>query len=587
MKKILRPFKWIYKKFHKRWHVRYKFNKKHLVFDIVLVGAVIFLIVMNVFWWMGGSRYFFDNFEIEISRNIDDVKSGDIVEFEINYRNDNKYEVEDVFLSFNFPEYFESIEVNHQDYDVQNNVLSLGSLAPGSNGHLTVKGQVFGSIDEEQYLFATFNYYKLDKREKRLWGRFSTTGFDSFDITNSYFDFIVEVPQKVVNDQLVDLTFTVKNTHPDLTFENLSIDLSANEQNIYSSELDKLEIEKLEPGKEQKIDLRAKISAQDVDQLDFLTTLVWDHSGVKLVQAKYEEQLEVVAPNFSVQAEFLNDGAVTPGDLVEVLLKYENKGKFSLENVVLSLDFIGDYWNVANSKLETGRISGSRVIFDAKEIPRLLLLQPGDSGEITFNIKTKQFVRTAQSTDLRAQSEISYKFFDNVVKIRGNLIEKKLNTNLALQVYPMYFTAAGDQLGRGPVPPEAGEETKYWIFAKVINDIHAVDDVKITATLPFNVAWTNKSNVPVGDAIEYNSSNKQLSWQISRIPSDNGAFGLAFEVAIIPSASQVGYYPILIKDIRIEGRDEQTGELIVKDLGNVTTKLINDSRGSFYDGPVR
>ncbi|MBT7007226.1 hypothetical protein HN958_01840, partial [Candidatus Falkowbacteria bacterium] len=451
----------------------------------------------------------------------------------------------------------------------------------------TVTGQVFGSIDKEQYLFATANYYKLDKRENRLWGRFSTTGFNNFNFAGSYLDFIVEMPKKVVNNQLVDLQFTVKNNHPENEFENLMIDLSANEQNIYTAQSDLLKIKKLLPEQEKKFTVQAKISAQELDEIDFLTTLNWDYNGEQLVQSKYEDTLEVVVPNFSVQTALLNEGAVTPGDSVEVLLKYENKGKFSLENVSVTLDFIGDYWNTSRSSLEVGRVKGNRVTFDAQSVPRFLLLQPGDKGELLFNVKTKQFVSTAQNIDLKVQSEMSYKFFDNVVKVRGSLIEKKLNTNLTLQVYPMYFTAAGDQLGRGPVPPEAGEETKYWVFAKVVNDIHAVNDVKITATLPFNVMWTNKSNVPVGDPITYDSSNKQVSWQISRIPSDNGAFGLAFEVAIVPSASQVGYYPLLIKNIRIEGQDEETGELIVKDLGNVTTKLINDSRGSFYDGPVQ
>jgi len=142
-------------------------------------------------------------------------------------------------------------------------------------------------------------------------------------------------------------------------------------------------------------------------------------------------------------------------------------------------------------------------------------------------------------------------------------------------------------LGRGSLPPKVGESTKYWVFARLINDISPVEKVTLTMELPLNVSWSDKTSVAVGDPLVYDPNTRTVSWTVSKLPVKPTNIGLAFEVSIIPTASQVGQNPVLIQNIKISGKDERTGALIEKELGNITTKLIQDTKGKLRDGVVR
>ena len=58
---IVNIFSYPHEKLKKRWQVRYKFNKKHLVMDAIIAGIVLTMIGLNVFWLYGGFHYFSDN----------------------------------------------------------------------------------------------------------------------------------------------------------------------------------------------------------------------------------------------------------------------------------------------------------------------------------------------------------------------------------------------------------------------------------------------------------------------------------------------------------------------------------------------
>jgi len=304
----------------------------------------------------------------------------------------------------------------------------------------------------------------------------------------------------------------------------------------------------------------------------------------------WSQKFEVVDQKFSFSQKILNAKSVNPGDWVDIQLDYENAGTFTLENVTFGIMFIGDYWDLSNIKKADGNFypaSQTTLTWAEKELPKLALIQPGEKGSINISVKTKAYVSGSSDFSLTTRT-----FNHNVFKWRDVQIESeplitKLNTNLAVQVYPMYYAPTGDQLGRGPLPPKVNEQTKYWVFAKLINDISAVENVTLSMELPFNVSWSDRSNVPVGNPLVYDPNTRTISWTVSKLPVKPTNIGFAFEVGIIPSASQIGQNPVLIQNIKISGRDERTGSLIEKDLGNITTKLIQDIKGKLRDGVVR
>jgi hypothetical protein len=343
----------------------------------------------------------------------------------------------------------------------------------------------------------------------------------------------------------------------------------------------------LAPGAEATVNIAAKIkTAGDKKAVSFEVIAVEDNVAYK--QINFNKELFVFQPKFNVTSEIVSGSRVNPGDYVDFVLHYDNAGQYSLAEVKLGVELRGDYWNLGNIKKESGRIEGNnKLSWTFEDIPRFALLQPGENGEIKFSVKTREYVSNSTDLDLRSRVEMNFTVDKQAVVILGDYVSTKLNSNLSVSAFPMYYTKAGDQLGRGPIPPRVGEETKYWVFVKMVNDIDPVKDVTVTATLPGNVSWNDRTSVPVGNAILYNNDTRTLTWQISEVPVGPTNIGFAFEVGIIPGASQAGTYPVLLNNIKVSGVDSTSGEKIEKSLGSITTKLVNDPRGKLKDGVVK
>ncbi|MBT5337914.1 hypothetical protein HN643_00570 [Candidatus Falkowbacteria bacterium] len=584
---IVNIFTYPHKKLKKRWHVRYKFNKKHLLMDLVIAAGVLVLIGLNIFWLWGGFHYFTNKLNLEITAPSTELTSGQQVTFEINYANDNKFELQDFVMSFRYPEYFELDEVSRAEYDFEHNVIELGNLEAGANGKIEVSGQVWGDIDDEQLLFVSSNFYKTNKKNDRLWGQFSESEIFKFSIVDSYLDLSSDLPDKLVKGQIFTWPVHLENTSADITYEYVELQPMWDDQPIGSH--DGWSISDFGPG--QKSDFVIGHTAYtDKENVDVQLNVVWHEENRELVQARIQKQEQIFDPEFSIVYDVEVEEAVTPGESVPVTVTYSNQGKYTIENLHIELQLSGDYWQVSKTEADQEVVIDSKnktVIWDYKQNPSLALVQPKETKSLKLTLATREYVSGSQSISLTSGLKYRFKVEGQEVEIQGLSQSEKLNSNLSVQAYPMYYAATGDQLGRGPIPPRVGKETKYWIFAKMINDINDVENATVSAKLPFNVVWLDESNVPVGDPIIYNSEDKTITWNISQVSVDAYNLGFAFQVAIVPTASQQGSYPALLTDVSVRGTDKVTGNVITKNLGAVTTKLIYDNKGKLKDGPVK
>lgn len=579
---IVNIFSYPGEKLKRRWNVRYKFNKKHLVLDAIITGVVLTLVGLNVFWLYGGFHYFSDKLELNISSNEKEFVSGQKVAFNIEYNNKNKYELEEAVLSFVLPANFVLEKVDRVGYDFDHNIIKLGDLAGGANGSIEIKGQLLGSVGDEQILAANVNYFKTDKKGNRLWGRFTNSAFKKISITQSYLEVSMPLPEKVVFGQYLESKIKVENTSADLNYGLLKLRVAGHDFALH-----------LSPGETWEIQIPLTVKSEVSFNPEI--TLLWENNLLAFLQKKVEFNLPVVQTEFSVVSSVNNGEAANPGEDVEMILAYGNNGKFTIENAEVHLAFYGDYWNLKQTDGEVGKIAGDDVldyemVWTFKELPKLALVQPNEGGEIRFKVGTKNYAgknNDFSDFSLRTRADLKYKLNGQEVSIPGSLIETKLNSNLSVKAYPVYYTASGDQLGRGSLPPKVGQETKYWVFFQLVNDINPVENVMVKIISEGNVVFTGKSNVPVGDPVEINDSARMLTWKISQIPVNPEGIGFAVEVAIVPTLPEKGTYPLLLSSINISGLDSKTGKIIDKTLTGPTTKLVYDKKGKAKDGVVR
>lgn len=103
-----------------------------------------------------------------------------------------------------------------------------------------------------------------------------------------------------------------------------------------------------------------------------------------------------------------------------------------------------------------------------------------------------------------------------------------------------YYSAAGVQLGYGPLPPEVGKTTGYRIIWVALAQSEVFDDVVIRATIPPGTRWAGHVTVTHGDTITYASDSRSMTWRIGTVLPEDGVISGSFEVTVTPTKSDIG-----------------------------------------------
>jgi hypothetical protein len=110
-----------------------------------------------------------------------------------------------------------------------------------------------------------------------------------------------------------------------------------------------------------------------------------------------------------------------------------------------------------------------------------------------------------------------------------------------------------------------------------LNDLN---NVSVSAILPPNISWTGKMSVALGQ-LNYNSARHQINWKVGEVGHYTGEdwpkLGVAFELALTPTAEQIGSEPALLSQIKVFGEDKFTSEFLEREGAVPTTNLIYDS----------
>ena len=168
------------------------------------------------------------------------------------------------------------------------------------------------------------------------------------------------------------------------------------------------------------------------------------------------------------------------------------------------------------------------------------------------------------------------------IRVDTQVSDLAIATKLGLEGAALYFTKDGDQLGVGPLPPKAGQTTKYRVFLTITTTTGEVDNAQLEAYLPSNVEWTGRASVTAGEALDHFPSTGRVRWTIGRLPANADGtgtrIGASFEVAVTPGESDIGSVPTLLKSIKVFGSDVTTGLKLNATAENISTDLPYDRR---------
>jgi hypothetical protein len=310
-------------------------------------------------------------------------------------------------------------------------------------------------------------------------------------------------------------------------------------------------------------------------------------NGVSIAQQTLEKNWTVARPEISVNSSWENKTAAA-GSSQKLTVTLRNFGTELIQNLALTIPLGANVdatrWSAANN----GRVANGAATITRAHDARLNELQPGQEIVFNFSVPIKNFpigaANAKVSLPLRLHAQIAgiTSEFDNETATP----ELSLGTALRVSGEARYYTAEGDQLGRGPLPPQVGKQTKYAVLLHVVNSVADAENVRLTATLPNGIEWTGKTSVSRGQEISYDAVTRRLSWSTRTFPALS-ELSVFVEVGFTPTESQRGQTVPLLQNIIVEGTDATLGDALRASAATLTSALNADTLAQSASTAVR
>lgn len=556
--------------YHTRYRGIYRHAKKLFVFDLALLALALTMLVSSLvfFFWKPGVTDFVDiNFAFNEAR----IVNGGKITLTVNYLNRSKVTLEDVILAVHLPGGFVvDRSLTPESVFPDSSAVAVDKLIPGQTGSLTIHGRIYGEPDVNEKITAFLTYRQENKKvnEQKI-------GASFFRPAGSVLTIASDLPDNAFAGKELPVNFSLKNTG-DAKLENLSLST----ENISVSDINNLKNFSLAPGETKTLAGSVTMPTKDNGFFQLRVYVAIDNTPITLTV--FQKTVQSIKPeiSFGLNSRF-NKDYVDASDLIPVRVYWNNSGQFELKNIKLKISGGQGVIDMAATARENKlSLENGQLIITQSNRTALADGRPGSSDEFEIKMVALPFFQTKDTQlELRVSNEAEVaeipgqKFFSQ----SGEMVRLPLATQIAWKIRPVYYTKDNDQLGRGPLPPQVGETTKYWIFVEMQNGVNAITDNNFNLTLGDGVEFTGKQSVSIGSEIQ--NKNSSMLWSHNLAPA-HGTIGLYFEVAVTPASSQIGKKITLIKSASYTAKDNVTGKELILSSGSVDNTLANDDRGS-------
>jgi hypothetical protein len=543
--------------YRKRYHGVYQHAKKLFAFDLILLFLAIAMMVSSIFlfFWKPSLAGLID---ISLSLGTERVKSGEMVHLTIDYTNNSKQTLRDVSLGLRLPEGFiiDRAQTPKEVFSDNSIFTAIKEISAGASGQADLYGQFWIEPKKENRFIANLSYRPDNKnsREQKLSSLIST-------ISDSVLTGHLTMPSSTFSNSLIKFTYTLQNSGGSQV-NNISLKHTLDKDAISEKDLSNIS---LPPGGTKVIEGQF-VSPNKSGQFNFSITPQILANNHPILQSPVNAAINVISPQIISSARLLNKtDFAEPSQGIPIEIRWENKSSVTLQNLTLhlaaNLPGVVDWKKTAKENGATAEASG--LFFDSNTRTSLSNGTPQNADTFTvtiyllptFALPQIEHAKLEIYPIVKAQaSQTSDQSFSQ----EGSRLTVPLATDVHFNnIEARYYTAEGDQLGRGPLPPVVGKTTKYWIVVKIINGSNGLEDATFNTSLPEGIELSGKQSTTLGPHIAYNSANRSISWQYLALPP-NSQTGLYFEVAVTPGSTQIGKNIQLTNSLSFSATDDFT-----------------------------
>jgi hypothetical protein len=580
------PIHFLEQHYQKKYHVNFVHAKKLFVFDMALLGSIIALTGCIIFW-LTYNPSITDKISLNIIASKNKIKSGEFIEYTLSYKNNSNMVLVSPNLAFSAPNGFiiEKIEPENA-YNKQIKSFKLDDLPPGANGLTKISGYFYGTPEKNDNIKATLSF--MQEKTKMFE---SKTAIMITTLRGSVLSANLSTQQSIASTGQFRFEINAqleKNPHID----KIIIPLEFNEY-MKVSEIEAVNSGTIENNswvikaqdfeKQQTALLRGYFSSNVPSELSKIQLEMKPQIFVQnslYNQTTYTKDIDVLHPQVLVSSNW-DKTTSAPEQTRTLTLLISNNGSFGINSAKIQIPIPTDVINYsALSQLNRASFKDNSIIITSSHVAGLKHIAPQQKISMEIKIPINKIIQK-QDAILTLKPVITGALADNPdIQITASSETEKLRigTNLLLGAELRYFTDDGDQLGRGPLPPTAGKETKYWAFINITNTTSNIKDFKFNAKIPSYVVWTGKSSISKGTNISYDENNRTISYA-SDNASPNETIGIYFELAITPSENQKDTSPVMLDDISISAFDSYINEAIYKTHKPLDISIPADARG--------
>lgn len=567
---IFSPLRFFERQYQKKYHLQFAHAKKLFFFDMSLLASALLLIVTSVYWFCYDPTVT-GLVSLTITASPEKIKSGEHITYDVSYQNNSDVSLTNATVRFLFPSGF-------VPDDTTAPLLSLGTVLPEEQGTYRIGGYMYASPDQATSFQAILEYTQEQgtvverKRVSHI-----TIARDATVVA------AIDCPSQIAARSTATCSFLLENTG-DQPVHDVRVALPATDMYTLTtaSSTNSFVIPILQPYEQYTVDaiLTTDIEDASIDKLSFTITpsVLVQHTQIPLKTVTYA--IDVVHPNVVLTTHWDTDSAAHPGDTRTLSIILKNTGDSTLHNIHVRIPIIDSIISpLAIDVANAGVRSDGQLLLTSATYPQLATLSRGASLEIPVVVPILQYPSGSDALSLALTVDVEASLPDSgdvLVRKSTKTASLPIGTSLTVDSIARYYTPEGDQLGRGPLPPRVGKETKYWVLVNIKNGTNNIQEVVFTATLPAHVSWTGKQSVTHGAHVQYNPATRQLRWVAPSLFSHEKA-GIYVELSITPDASFVGKTPVLLSQGSLSAYDAHIQESITRTIASVDTSLPFDA----------
>ncbi len=591
-----------------------KVKKKKSIFLKFLYFFIFFTILFgigfSIFKYVKNNKDVSSVLKINISAP-EKIGLGEDFFYEVEYKNNSNYSLNNLSLEFTYPENFILAEIYSIDETVDNKTWKIEKLGPNLSGKIKIRGKIINKEGSINLLTVKANYGIDGLSSGFLKESLNSVIIGSlpFQITNDFYSTVLvdeEYPLKLTFkdfpiNQIDKFVLSFSGPENIFSIKNI-VDKNSSSSSTNLTKIDDYNFSIAASSSDPfSFDFKYKISERKNDQENISWVLKYiDDNGKEFVFFEKQVILEIIKSDLNLNIsinEFSTDTPINFGDTLNYVVTYNNKGDKDMKNVVIMAVLKSDFLDWKSLKDENrGNVSRRTISWTSKEISDLEVLEPGEGGEIKFSINTSNSNNIEFGQDLKVNSYAQFSigniedFSDDDEHLNdnsSNTIINEFNSDLSIQERVLYFNDDNIPVGSGPLPPVVGERTSFKYYWTLKNSLHELKDVRVELDLPGYVIWDNNYNVDAGN-LSYDINNNKIVFTISRWPIGIDKVEVNFSVSIIPTEAEYNRIIILSPGSFLSAIDDKTRAVINKKTEVKTSKLEDDPIANFSsDGRVK